>query len=296
MVIKKKLSGAEIDITNRDFFDNAGLKYEEAYGHAEGVHSSLKTFLELLPRDGPVLDCGSGTGYPGAVMIATDAKRQLHGIDFSPKMVQLARSRVPTATFEHANMLDYEPATKFAGIVAILSLFELTRPQLEDMARKWASWLNPNGILLIGVFAAEDCRNTPEMFDGDGKFAGDMRFIFMKHETSMNLFTRQGWKDLLSVSLSAQAAGTGLTVAQMAGLKVLQEDFSLFKPPPEAESEDEPYFSSSRRRLHDFCSSCWLPRLLSSDFVLRADPGAHGSVKPATFSHHVFSFQTIIGH
>ena len=154
-------------IPSDDFFNEIGVEYEEAFGHDAGLRQIVQRFLEMLPANTYVLDCGCGTGKPVAGLIV-ESGRRVHGIDLSQNMVNLSRKQVPGGSFERTNMLDYSPTEDFHGIIAMLSLFELTREEVTTMAAKWFQWLCPNGMLLIGVFGAEDCETTPEMYDRDG--------------------------------------------------------------------------------------------------------------------------------
>ena len=46
----------------------------------------------VKPADGPVLDAGCGTGLTGPYLKALGYD-EIHGLDFSPKMIDIARSR-----------------------------------------------------------------------------------------------------------------------------------------------------------------------------------------------------------
>ena len=87
---------------------------------------------------------------------------------------------------------------KFSGIVAMFSLFTLSRSSLTHMIRKWSSWLLPGGYLLIGTMAVEDFQYTkPEMYDKDGLCASNVPERFMDQIWSITLFTREGWRKVL---------------------------------------------------------------------------------------------------
>ncbi len=212
-------------IPSDEFYNQIGQQYEDAFGHDEGLHKIIQRLLGLLPADALVLDCGCGTGKPVAHII-TAAGRPLQGIDLSQTMVELSQKQVPQGTFERCNMLEYSPNKEFGGIVAMLSLFELSREELTSMARKWFQWLQPNGHLLIGVFGAEDCETASEMYDLDGQCASGIEFTFMAHRVSMTLFTKAGWCKML----------------EEAGFEVVHRETDVFAPPPAAVCDDEPHY------------------------------------------------------
>ena len=153
----KKALFSEALVPSEEFYNQVGIQYEEAFGNDVGLHHIIQQFLELLPRDARVLDCGCGTGKPVAHMIA-ESGRKVNGIDLSQKMVELSSKQIPNGIFQKVNMIHYHPTDHLNGIVAMLSLFELSREEITLMADKWSQWLQPNGFLLIGVFGAEDLR------------------------------------------------------------------------------------------------------------------------------------------
>jgi trans-aconitate methyltransferase len=59
----------------------------------------------------------------------------MHGIDMSQAMIDLSRSQVHGGIFEQANMPTYVPTEKYNGIFAILSLFLLSRREMEATRR-----------------------------------------------------------------------------------------------------------------------------------------------------------------
>ena len=230
--MKKALTSGAI-IPSEDWYNEIGIQYEEAFGHDEGLHRAVQEFLKLLPEDAQVLDCGCGTGKPVASKIV-ESDRKVKGIDLSQTMVELSRKQVPTGSFERVNMLHFTPPEgTFHGVIAMLSLFELSRQEITIMAHKWFHWLCPGGYLLIGVFGAEDCgRTIPDMYDADGQCAAGIPFTFMNAQVSMTLFTKAGWRALL----------------ENAGFKVVHTVTDVFTPPAAAVCDPEPhYFITSQK-------------------------------------------------
>ena len=223
----------EAIVPNDDFYSQIGIQYEQAFSHNEGLHKIMQKFLQLLPKSAHVLDCGCGTGKPVSQMVA-ESGRRVSGIDLSQTMVDLSTKQVPGGSFERFNMLEYAPKEPLDGVVAMLSLFELTRQEITSMSHKWFGWLRPGGYLLLGVFGAEECNPTPRMYDADGEFASGMVFTFMKRKVSLGLFTKAGWVALL----------------KQAGFEVTYTETSMFIPPPAAVCDDEwQYFLIAQKKL-----------------------------------------------
>ena len=142
--------------SDEQFWTDMGLKYEAAFGYDTGLHNIIQTYLAKQPSSANILECGCGTGKPIAKAIA-DSGRHIHGIDMSEGMISLSRKAVPNGTFEVVNMLDYTPTTTYSGVIASLSMFELSPQELSTMSHKWSQWLKPGGLLLINTMAANDC-------------------------------------------------------------------------------------------------------------------------------------------
>ena len=218
---------------DEQYWTDLGLKYEAVFAHDTGLLNVVQKYLSMLPTSALVLDCGSGTGKPVAKAIA-ESGRHVHGIDMSSGMVSLSRKAVPSGTFEVANMLDYTPTVSYDGVVASLSIFELTREELTTMAHKWCQWLKPGGLLLINTFDAEDCEQAKaENYDADGKCANKVEWRFMGNNVLITLFTKAGWDVLL----------------ETAGFELVHTEKNLFILPADADCEPEPRYYIIAKRL-----------------------------------------------
>jgi ubiquinone/menaquinone biosynthesis C-methylase UbiE len=213
-------------------FDSMGSDYESAFAHDAGLNNFIRKVLTIFPPASSVLDVGCGTGTPVSKTIAAHGHK-VTGIDIAPKMVELSRKAVPNGTFELADMLEYVPKQKMDVVLNILSLFMLSRREMETMSKKWAEWLLPNGLLCICMFAAEDCNPTKDMYDEDGLCASGMPFMFMGQQGLLTMLTRQGWEKML----------------EHAGFEIVDTEVDLFEPPAEAKSDPEPHYFIIARRL-----------------------------------------------
>lgn len=209
-----------------EFYSSLGLKYEDAFGHDLGlltfVHEAIT--IHLLPHFN-VLDVGCGTGKPVASALAA-AGHHVTGIDISAAMVELSRKAVPSGSFEVMDMRDYVPKERPDAVFTILSLFVLSREEIEEMAGKWASWLEGGGLLFICTIAAEDCDGQGGRYDADGMCSRDIEFRFMGERVKVTLFTREGWVLLLGEK----------------GFEIVSERTEQFVPPKEAESDPEAHY------------------------------------------------------
>ena len=133
-------------------------------------------------------------------------------------------------------MLKYKPTKSFEGIIAMFALFELSREEIETMINKYYQWLVPGGLLLIGVFGAEDCTATPEKFDDDGKCVRDLPYTFMGFKLTTTLFTKEGWRHVL----------------QKKAFRIVHDETYLFQPKTEVKGDPETdYFVIAQRPVRD---------------------------------------------
>lgn len=209
-------------VPTADFYNSLGANYESAFGHDEGLAKFLQKALTFFEPCSKVLDVGCGTGYPVASTIAQQG-HHVAGIDIAPSMIELSRKAVPGGVFKVASMLDYIPKKRTDVVLSILSLFLLSREEMEVMSRKWAEWLKLGGILCIGAIAADSCDLTNAQYDEDGLCARQIAFRFMGQKVQMTLMTKEGWKALL----------------ERASFEILDMHEDLFQPPAEAESDNE---------------------------------------------------------
>lgn len=133
------------------------LAYIHDAGFGKVAQAAGLTFLKALasqPEKGPVLDLGCGSGILSKTI--TDAGYEVQGYDISPAMIDLARQRVPNATFQVGSFLTVEiPSCQaVAAVGEVLNyLFDRgnTRTNLERFFRRIYQALRPGGIFLFDV-------------------------------------------------------------------------------------------------------------------------------------------------
>ncbi|MEU9374324.1 class I SAM-dependent methyltransferase [Streptomyces sp. NPDC048255] len=142
--MSRRKSAAEV-------FDALGERYEDAFGRVPGQLDALDWLTARLPGGARVLDVGSGTGRPTAEALVR-AGCAVTGIDVSAAMVALARTRVPQARFEQADVRTYTPEPGgFDAVCAFFPLLVMDQPEVAAALDRMASWVAPGGYFVMAT-------------------------------------------------------------------------------------------------------------------------------------------------
>ena len=117
----------------------------------------LAAFAEqvLACGGGPVADVGCGPGRITAPLAALGL--EVHGVDLSPSMVDVARQMHPGLPFAEGTMTDLDLANGvLAGIVAWYSVIHTPTDRLPEVFAEFARVLRPGGELLLAFQAGSE--------------------------------------------------------------------------------------------------------------------------------------------
>ncbi len=108
----------------------------------------LERFCALLPRGGSVLDLGCGAGEPIARHLIA-AGYAVTGVDSSPTMIALCRSRWPDGRWVVADMRGLSLSRRFDGILAWDSFFHLSPDDQRAMFAVFRDHAAPGAALMF---------------------------------------------------------------------------------------------------------------------------------------------------
>ena len=149
----------------RQLFDEWAESYDRSVESSqgfpfEGYHDVLDCVVKLTrPRPGlRVLDLGIGSGLLAARLAA--AKCRITGVDFSQKMLEKARQRLPDAELVEADLMgEWPPALdrRFERIVSGYVLHEFpTDDRVRLLANLAQRYLSCTGRIVIGDISFPD--------------------------------------------------------------------------------------------------------------------------------------------
>src|SRR5690606_3687165 len=140
----------EVRLGHRAVYDANAATFDAGRGRGLIERPWLDRLLARVPPGGRVLDLGCGAGEPIAAYLLAQG-RAVTGLDFSPAMLRLARSRFPAARWIEGDMRMLDLAGRFHGIVGWDSFFHLTRDEQRALIPRLARHLAPGGGMLLTV-------------------------------------------------------------------------------------------------------------------------------------------------
>jgi cyclopropane fatty-acyl-phospholipid synthase-like methyltransferase len=160
-------------------YDRFAEKYEHNREHFDTEFIFNHFFKSLNLKQGKLLDLGCGAGYPVSALFSHQGW-DVTGVDFSEKMLALAKKNVPALKTIHADiqLVEFEQAM-FDAVVASYSLFHIPMDKHTYLFEKIYSWLVDQGKFLFTYATREYTGN--ENFSGYKEFLGET--LFYSHTT-----------------------------------------------------------------------------------------------------------------
>lgn len=145
------MDGKKILELNQRAWDKIAKNYEENRPKWLVEKNLLfKYFFLNLPKEGKILDIGSGTGLPYAKFL-TDNGFKVLGIDLSQEMVKIAKHNVPKAKFKHLAILDLDYIDVFDGAISSFSMLMLNPVQFKQAAERIIRALKKKSLFYLSL-------------------------------------------------------------------------------------------------------------------------------------------------
>ncbi len=151
----------------------------------------LDFFSEALFQGARVLDLGCGPGVETKKLSMKGFDVQ--GFDLSEGLLQIAREKLPFATFLQGDMLKRFPYADnfFDGVFAKASLLHVPKEKMDGVFDEIYRILKPNGILHIAVKQGSD---EKEVVENDYGYEYERFFSYWQPDELNNLFLEHNLK------------------------------------------------------------------------------------------------------
>ena len=126
-------------------FYDAVYSFKDYPGESARLHGLIQ---ERSPGARTLLDVACGTGKH---LEHLQAHYQVEGVDLDPKLLEIARARVPGAPLHEGDMIDFELGRRFDAVTCLFSSIGYARTveRLERAITAMAAHLEPGGVLVV---------------------------------------------------------------------------------------------------------------------------------------------------
>jgi 2-polyprenyl-3-methyl-5-hydroxy-6-metoxy-1,4-benzoquinol methylase len=141
----------------RDHFEGLAAEYDRWKAKSAYYYRLLAgIYRERVPEGASVLEIGCGTG----TLLASLRPRRGVGIDLSPGMVAIARSKFPSLTFRAADAESFDPGETFEYVIIpdviehltdVGAMFQATRKACKGGTRVIVTCVNPRWAPVLHV-------------------------------------------------------------------------------------------------------------------------------------------------
>jgi SAM-dependent methyltransferase len=138
----------------------------------------IEKFCHFLPGKGRILDLGCGPGRDAKVF--SDKGFDVVGVDFSERLLEIARKEAPLAQFHCLPMEEMVfPERSFDGIWANCSLLHIAKRNLPSLLTSIHGFLKKGGCFYLSLK-----KGSGEGVEKDVRYAGEEKFwsYFEKEE------------------------------------------------------------------------------------------------------------------
>lgn len=155
-------------------------------------HKEAERFLSLIASGGSIIDIGCGSGRD--VKKFSDRGFRVTGIDFSPSMIEIAKSNAPKATFQTVDMHSLNLEEIFDAAWANASLLHISKTHLPKILENIYNILNDNGLFYIKMK-----KGTHEGIEIDTRYDNLPKFYSYFEEKELKDVLREAGFDLLDL-------------------------------------------------------------------------------------------------
>ena len=138
---------------------NGFNKFAIEYGQIFSVEGAFFDAIEFLSSElkdqASILELGCGPGNFLNHLVKRRPNIQIEGIDLAHNMIEIAKSKLPNATFQICDVRNYEFDKKFDAIILSFCTPYLNKDEVANLIRNCSSNLNSNGIIYLSTMEGD---------------------------------------------------------------------------------------------------------------------------------------------
>ena len=176
--------------------------YQEKFMNLEIYYDTYKKFCDLVEiENAAILEIGCGPGNITKQMLSIRPDLEILGIDYAPKMIELASKNNPSAKFKTMDCRDLsEFKTPFDAIICGFCLPYLTVTDCVKLIKDCSNLLNPNGLLYLSFVEGDPEKSAYQTGSSGDRIYFNFHFL----EEINNLLHSNNFKILFTSEIDYQ--------------------------------------------------------------------------------------------
>lgn len=171
-------------------YDRIANDYAKDHKYDTWSLAMVERFVQLLPKRARVLDVGCGPGWEARRF--SRAGFRVTGIDISPKLIALAKRRVPRGRFIVGDIRSFPfPPNAFDGICAKALLLHFLRRDVPHVLVSFHRALTRGGLLLIAV---KEGRGSEVVVDREYGYRYERPFTYFGYRELVRMLEQSGFR------------------------------------------------------------------------------------------------------
>lgn len=142
-------------------WNKVALLYQDKFMNLDLYNDTYNFICNSITKDhAKILDIGCGPGNITKYLLSKRPDFNIHGVDISPKMIELAKKNNPTASFAilDSRQID-EIKAKYNGIVCGFCLPYLSQTDSQKLVTDCYNLLDENGLLYISFVEGDPIKS-----------------------------------------------------------------------------------------------------------------------------------------
>ena len=138
-----------------DFYNKTATGWSEEWYREKKQNAILEKYFNCFAQGGTrhpkILDLGCGAGYDSKILSKMGSR--VVGVDFSEKLVKIAKKNVPNCKFFLGDMTDkFDKLGKFDGILCLATIMHVDVTKMKQTFVNMSNALKKGGLMLISSF------------------------------------------------------------------------------------------------------------------------------------------------